>query len=180
VLNTLIQFSATEAAAESGGIAALGLDVKSFIFQLITFVLVVLLLRKFAWGKLVNTLEERRKAVESSINQAAEAAKELASAEQKVAVMIKDARKEAEGIIAMAHKESVAMHEDAEAKALRRADHIVSEARAQLDQDVLKAREALKDETKQLVAQATEKILKEKIDVQKDGKLIESALKESR
>jgi F-type H+-transporting ATPase subunit b len=178
VLNTLIQFSAAD--AEAGGIGALGLDVRAFIFQLITFALVLLLLRKFVYGKLVNTLEERRKAVESSINQAVEAAKELEKADVKVAGMIKEARTEAEGIVATAHKEAVSMNEDAEAKARKRADHIVSEARAQLDQDVLKARQALKDETKQLVVQATEKILKEKIDTQKDGKLIESALKEAK
>lgn len=178
MIDVLIQFGATE--AEAGGIGALGLNVQAFIFQLVTFVLVLLLLRKFVYGKLVSTLEDRRKTVEQSLSQAAEAAKELEKAGEKVEGMIKEARAESRDIIATAHKESVAMHEEAEKKAKKRADHIVSEARAQLDQDVLKAREALKDETRQLVVLATEKILKEKIDATRDSKLIDSALKEAK
>ena len=67
---------------------------------------------------------------------------------------------------------------EAEDKAKARAEHVVKDARAQLDVDVRKAREALKKQTVELVALATEKIVKEKLDERKDASLIKDALQE--
>lgn len=164
---------------KAGGISALGLDLKLFLFQLITFVLVLLILRKFVYGKLVDTLEARRTAVIASLDQAKQAAEDLGKAEEKIQALLVEARQEASDIVATAHKEAVAMVEAAEEKSRKKAEHLVTEARATLEQDILKARTELKRETKQLVAQATEKIIGQKLNSAADEKLIEAALKES-
>jgi len=164
---------ATEAA---GGIAALGLDWKAFLFQLITFVIVLLILRKFVFGKLVATLSARQKAVEDSLKHAAEIEEKLKSAEKTVAGMLTDARKEADEVVSASHKEAAQMLETAEAKSAKRAEHIVAEAKAQMDVEVAKARESLKKETAHLVASATELVIGEKLDANKDAKLIDAAL----
>lgn len=174
-MNNFLTFAAEETPS---GLGAFGLNLTAFAFQLITFILVMLLLRKFVYKRLVNTLEERRKAVETSLDQAKESAEELEKTRAKVADMLNEAREEAEGIVATAHKEALAMNEDAEAKAHKKADHIVAEAKSQLDQEVAKARKSLRDETMQLVAVATEAIIKEKVDSKKDETLIRDALKE--
>ncbi len=62
--------------AESSGLGALGLNVESFVFQLITFVVVLLILRKYVYSRLVNTLESRRTAVIESLEDAKKAAEE--------------------------------------------------------------------------------------------------------
>jgi F-type H+-transporting ATPase subunit b len=165
---------ATEAA---GGIAALGLDWKAFLFQLITFVIVLLILRKFVFGKLVATLSARQKAVEDSIKNAEETEKKLKNAEASVAEILTNARKEADEVISASQKEAMQMIEAAEAKAAKQAEHIVSEAKSQMDVEVAKAREALKKETAALVAIATERIIREKLDPTRDAKLIDAALK---
>jgi F-type H+-transporting ATPase subunit b len=181
VIEQLIQFASTEAEpAAAGGLSALGLNLQAFLFQLITFVLVLLLLRKYVWGKLVETLEARRIAVERSLDQAAETAKELDATREKIAGLIKEARSEADGIVQTAHKEAAAMVEEADEKARKRAEHIINDAKSQIDQDVLKAREALKKETQELVAIATERIIKEKISPERDSKLIKEALQEAK
>ena len=54
----------------------------------------------------------------------------------------------------------------------------MADARTQLDTEVRKAREALKKDTVELVAAATEKIIGEKLDDRKDGALIKAALEE--
>lgn len=167
---------AVEAETKSG-IGALGLDVKSFLFQLITFGLVLLLLRKYVYYKLIDTLDARRDAVLGSLDQAKKATEELGRAEAKVEALLVEARKEAGDIVSTAHKEAVVMVEAAEEKSRKKAEHLVSEARAQLEQDVLKARAELKHETKALVAMATEKIIGQKLTGSADEKLIEDALK---
>ena len=177
-LQTLSHFAA-EGAASSGGLGVLGLNLQSFLFQLITFVIVLLILRKYVFGKLVTTLEARRKAVEDSLKNAAATADELHKTEAHIAEMLKSARAQADDIVAVAHKEASVMVEEAEVKAHKKADHIVSEAQNQLDQEVAKARKAIRQETVQLVAAATEKLIGEKLDAKRDGTLIERALKEA-
>jgi F-type H+-transporting ATPase subunit b len=169
-----------EKAESAGGIAALGLNWQSFLFQLITFVLVLLILRQFVFKKLVATLESRRQTVEDSIKQAAETEEKLKKAEETIAGMLAQARVQADDIVGTGHKEAAQLVEAAEAKAVQRAEHIVKEAKAQMDVEVTKARETLKTETAKLVAQATEKIIKEKLDANKDAQLISAALKNAK
>lgn len=175
-----ITYFATEAATEAGGLGALGINLKSFLFQLITFVLVLLILRKFVYGKLVDTLEARRQAVVDSLKAAEQSAKDLEVAEEKVSKLLDEAREEARGIVETAHKESTAMIEDAETKATKKAEHIISQAEIRMEQEIASARKELRSETAQLVALATEKVLGQKIDAKTDAKLIEQSIKEAK
>ena len=186
--NLFIQFAAEvaehgheaqHAAEQAGGLGALGLNLQSFLFQLITFVIVMLLLRTFVFKKLIATLEERRLTVENSLQQASDTEAEVKKTEARIAEMLKEARAQADDAIATGHKEAAALAEATEAKARQKAEHIVSEARAQMDVELTKAREALKAETAQLVAQATEHIIKEKLDSAKDERLISDAIKKA-
>jgi len=163
--------------AQSSALGALGLNVQSFLFQLITFALLLLILRKYAFPPIVKTLEERRKAVEQSIDQAKEAATRLETAEKQIEKMLVEARDEAQELVAAGHREAAKMVEEAEAKAATRAEHIVKEAHASMEHELNKARVALKHETAQLVAEATGLIIKEKVDAKKNAELISSALK---
>lgn len=168
---------ATHQASESaGGIAALGLNWQSFLFQLITFVIVLLILRKFVFGKLIAVLDARQKAVDDSLKNAAETEEKMKNAEKVIAGMLVEARNEADSIIAATQKEAARMVEAAEAKAAKRAEQIVKDAQSQMQVEVSKAREELKAETVQLVAQAAEKIIGEKLDASKDAALIKSAI----
>jgi F-type H+-transporting ATPase subunit b len=178
-MEILLTFAATEAES-AGGLGALGINLQGFVFQLITFVIVLVVLRKYVYSRLIDTLEARRNTVLESLKQADESAKQLESAEKKVSALIKEARGEADNIVAVAHKEATKMVEDAELKANKRAEHIVEAAEARLAHDIADARELLRKETAHLVAEATEKILRQKLDTKTDAKLIETALKESR
>lgn len=173
----IAQFAAEEAPS---GIAALGFNVPAFLFQLLSFVIVLLILRKFAFGKLVATLEARRKTVEDSIKQAAETEVKLKKAEQTIAGMLAEARTQADAVVAVSHKEASQMLQDAENKAAKRAEHIVTEAKSQMDIEIGKARDALKDETAKLVALATERIIGEKLNANQDSSLINSAIKSAK
>lgn len=168
-----------ETAAEAGGLAALGLDVRAFLFQLITFVLLLLILRKWAFPVLVKTLEDRRIAVEKSIDQAKKTEAALQNAEKQIAGMLQEARDEAQELVASGNREAAKMVEEAEAKAATRAEHIVREAQTSMEHEIAKARTALKQETAALVAEATGMILKEKVDASKNAELISKALQSS-
>lgn len=180
MLQLLTTIAETEVAAESteaaGGISALGLNWKSFLFQLITFVIVLLILKKFVFGKLINVLDARQKAVEDSLKNAAEIEEKLANAEKSIAKMLSDARKEADEVVSSSHKEAAQAVEAAEQKATKRAEHIVKEAKEQMGVEIAKARDELKAETIKLVAAATERVIGEKLDATKDARLIDAAI----
>lgn len=163
-------------AETAGGIGALGINLQGFLFQLVTFVLVLLILRKFVYHRLVSTLEERRMAVEKSLDQAKETATELEQTREKIVAMLKQAQAEANDIIATGQKEATTTIEAAETKARKTAEHIIDEAHTQLTAETEKARQQLKKETAQLVALATERVIGQKLDAQTDRQLIEQAI----
>lgn len=161
-----------------GLMQALGIDGKLLLEQSIAFLILVAILAKFVYPALIKAIDARRDQIEAGMKEAKEAGEALEKAEAKVADMLAEARKEADDIIARTHKETTTMVTEAEDKAKVRAEQIVTEARAQLDTDVAKARQALKKDTIELVALATEKVVKEKLDTKKDASLITEALQE--
>lgn len=179
MLQSLIVAS-TESAKEAspGLLEALGIDAKLLIEQAIAFLILVAILAKFVYPALMKAIDARRDQIEAGQKEAKEAAEALSKAEAKVSNMLAEARKEADEIIARSHKEAGAMVADAEEKAKTRADQIVKDARSQLETEVSKARQILKKETIELVALATEKVVKEKLDAKKDAGLIKDALGE--
>ncbi|HSE29763.1 MAG TPA: F0F1 ATP synthase subunit B [Candidatus Saccharimonadales bacterium] len=172
---------ATHATQEAaGGLSALGLDLQAFLFQLISFTIVFLLLRQFVFKKVITVLEDRRKTVEDSIKHAAETEEKLKTAEDKIAKMLKEARVQADEVVANGQKESAQLLEAAESKAAKRAETIVAQAKTQMDNEIAKARQELKSETAKLVAVASAKVIGEKLDDKKDAGIIERALAEER
>lgn len=180
---TNVIFAATEKAAEhseesAGLLGALGIDVALLVQQALAFLVLVLVLAKFVYPALIKSVEARREQIEAAATEAKEAEEKLARAEEKVAGLLTDARKEADDIIARSNSEANRQIVEAEEKARVRAEQIVADAHKQLEADVRKAREALKKDTVELIALATEKVVREKVDTTKDAKLIGKALEE--
>jgi F-type H+-transporting ATPase subunit b len=178
-MQDLLLVASTAAAEESQSLfSALGIDVKLLVEQAIAFLILVLVLGKFVYPALMKAVDNRREQIEAGMKEAKEAEEALGRAEEKVADLLAEARKEADDMLTRTHQEANVMIADAEDKAKKRAEQIVADARNQLDTDVRKAREALKKDTIELVALATEKVINEKLDDRKDSALIKVALEE--
>lgn len=170
----------THFAADSGssGISALGVNLKSFVFQLITFLIVLLILRRWVFPKLVATLEARRQALEASLVQAKQTEEALQSAEAKVGEMLHQARLQADAILAEANSKVDGIIAKGEASASERAARIVAEAEERLGLERERLHKELRGELADLVVSATEKVLNQKINEHEDRKLVEQSLKE--
>ncbi len=182
-------FASTEAAAETahtvaesspGLFEALGINLQLLIAQGIAFLILVFILGKFVFPVLVKAIDDRRTAIEAGLKEAKESQEALEQAEAKVAELLATARQEADEILARTHQEATSVVAEAETKAKVRAEQIVTDARAQLSIDVAKAREALKKDTVELVALATERIIGEKLDDKKDSDLVAKALNQGK
>jgi F-type H+-transporting ATPase subunit b len=176
-------FFAAEAAAgeahSTGLLQALGIDGKLLIQQAVAFLILVAILRKFVYPVLIKSIDDRRNAIEAGLEEAKKAQQLLEDTEKKVAGMLRDARGDADEMLKRAQTEAAGIVGDAEGKAKQRAEQIVKDAHNQLEADVAKARQALKRDTIQLVALATERIIHEKVDARKDTELIDRALEDS-
>jgi F-type H+-transporting ATPase subunit b len=175
---TVIASTAAEHGKNAGLFQALGIDVKLLIEQAIAFLILVAVLGKFVYPALMKAVDGRREAIEAGLKEAKESQEAAEKAQEQVAELLEQARKDADDILARSHQEAASMVSDAEDKAKQRAEQIVAEARGQLDADVRKAREALKKDTVQLVALATERVIGEKLDASKDAALVTKALAE--
>jgi F-type H+-transporting ATPase subunit b len=174
----LISLPLQFAQSSSGGISSLGINLKSFIFQLITFLIVLLILRRWVFPKLVATLEARRKTLEESLVQARQTEETLHQAETKAGEILKQARAQADAALAEAGSKAEEIIAKGEAAAAERAARIIKEAEARLGQERERLHSELRKELAGLVAIATEKVLAKKLDEREDRALIERSLKE--
>jgi F-type H+-transporting ATPase subunit b len=167
----------TAEAAEASPLAALGVDAKSLIFQLITFFLVFLILKKFAFKPITKMLIERRKVIEDGVKMGQRMEKERAKLDADVVKVMRDARIEADKIIGNGQKEAREIIREAEKIGQRKVDTMIADAEARINEESKQATRRLEKEIVGLVSDATEAIVEEKVDLAKDAKLIEKALK---
>lgn len=165
--------------AAAGGIASLGVNLKDLILQIITFVLIFVLLKKFAFGKIVATLEQRRKTIDQGVSLGLELAEQKEQLKAEVAKVMQAARIEADKIMAAGHSEAAGIVKKAEEDAMRKVEAMLDEARDRIGDETAAARKGLEKQLLGFVGEATEIIIGEKLDERKDGKLIERVLQES-
>lgn len=166
-----------QASDSSSGLGAFQLNLKDLVIQLITFVLVLLVLRKWVVPKLVETMDKRRETLEQSLTNAKATEEALARAETRAEEILSKARAQADEALAEAKDAGSDIVAKAETAAAHRAEIIVKEAESRLGEEREKLRTELRAELADLVADATEKVIHEKLDEKRDMSLIERAIK---
>ncbi len=166
------------AAESSSGIGALGISLSAFIIQLLTFVLVFMLLKKYAFAPIIKLLQDRRKVIDDGVKMGETLAKEQTKFDTKLAETMSKAREEADHIIATGNKEARELVREAEKTAHRKADSILADAEIKIHEESERAKRALEKDIVNLVSEATEAIVGEKIDPKKDADIIDKILKE--
>lgn len=162
---------------QSSGIGALGISPSAFVIQLITFLIVFSLLKKFAFKPIVRLLEERRQTIDDGVKMGIRMEKEKAKLDENVAKAMREARVDADKVIANAHKEARDVIREAEKTAVRKAETILADAEVRIEGESERAKLALEKDIVGLISEATEAIVGEKVDIKKDGEIIEKILR---
>ncbi len=160
----------------TSGIGALGFNLKSFVIQLITFILAYLVLKKWAFQPIIKILKERREVIEKGVSLTETLEKEKAELDERVEKELAEARSKADGILSDASDAAKDAIRQAELDAELRAQGILDQAKEQTKQEMVRAKKKLEGEIVNLVSDATEVISGEKLDKIKDAKLIDRAL----
>lgn len=171
-----------EAAAtteQSGDVfSALGIDWRLLVLQIVAFLILVFLLGKFVYPWLMKQVDERQAAIEAAAKAASQAQASAAESQDRVTELLAEARAQAAEIVDTAKIEASSMLSASEERARSTAEKIAADAQANVEKSIETAKRELHDETLELIALATEKVIHSKLDKKADAALIASALKE--
>lgn len=162
------------ATGSSGGLfGSLGINLWSFLAQLISFGVVFFILARFGFPTIQKTLEQRRAVIQEGIDNAERAKRSLAEATANAEQLLRDARVQAQETIAQATKvaerEAVRIQEEAQARAAQ----IEQQQVARIQQEAARARAELSRLVVNLSISAAGKVISKSVDTQDNRRLVE-------
>ena len=149
-----------------------------FIWTIITFVVLLTLLAKFAWGPLLQMLDSRQQAIRKALDDAQLAKKELERLEQESTQIVRKARADAEAIISESRADAERLKEELRQKARSEADGIVRNAERQIQLETARALQQIRNEAVDLSVMIASKIIQRNLSKEDNERLIDDALKQ--
>ena len=135
-----------------------GFDVWIFLSQVISFVIVALVLRQFAYKPILAILEERRQRIAEGLLNAEKIKQQLAEAEQRYADILAKANAQAQKMIDEARESAEHVAERKQQEAIMAAEQIVAKAREASAIEHERTMTELKRELGRLVVDTTAKV----------------------
>jgi F-type H+-transporting ATPase subunit b len=149
-----------------------------FIWTILTFLVLVGLLAKFAWRPLLEALERRQATIAAALDDAKLARQELERLQKESAEMMRQARVEAEAIIARSRSDADALREELKQRARTEAATIVKNAEQQIQLEAARAIQQIRHEAIDLSVTIASKILQRQVSREDNEALIEATLKQ--
>jgi F-type H+-transporting ATPase subunit b len=134
-----------------------------FFWCALAFLVVFFILRKKAWGPILNTLTEREKGIADSIASAEKVRQEMATLKNENEQILAQAREERSAILKEAKEAKDRIVTEAANEAREKADKILSEARQQIQNEKMAALTAIKNDVGALVVEVSEKVLRKEM-----------------
>ncbi len=153
------------------------LDPGLFVWTILTFLLLVFILAKFAWKPLLKMLQDREDMVRSSLEDAEKAKSELERLNEESEAIMAKARSEAQSILADGKAAAEKVKDDIIAKSKEQANKIREDAGNQIQVEKDKAISEIKKEVVNLTLSVAEKLIQKNLSDADNKSLIEKSLK---
>jgi F-type H+-transporting ATPase subunit b len=140
--------------------------------QAITFAILVLFTMKFVWPPLNNMMEERAKRIADGLAAAEKGKQELTNAKSRIEEELKHVQLRATEIMGNAERRSDQIIGEAKDRASKEGEKILNDARAQIEQEFMRAKEQLRAQVADLVIKGAQQILKVEIDQERHQALL--------
>ena len=144
----------------------------SLIIQWIPFIILAWFTAKFIWPPITKALDERATKIADGLAAADRAKGELVSANKRVEAQLAATRDEAGRRLADAERLAQQIVEEAKARAAVESARIVAAAHAEVEQESLRARDALRAEVAVLAVKGAEQILRREVDERVHAELL--------
>jgi F-type H+-transporting ATPase subunit b len=149
---------------------------KDYIWKIINFLLLFILLFKFAKKPMQNFFQKRTELIEKTLNEAKEAKAASLKALQEVETRLKAKDTEIEAILAASRKSGEQERDSIIVESDRLKAKIMEQAKTNIEYELKQAKEAIKAEAVELAMELAEKKLKEKWTKEEQEKLLEDSL----
>jgi F-type H+-transporting ATPase subunit b len=146
------------------------------IWTIITFLIVLYILRRVAFGRIAELLEARRRAVQENLEAAEAARNEAQRLLEEYRAQLAAARHEASEIIERARRVGEEERRRMQEELAAERERGVAAARAAIEAETRQALDRIKSEIAELTLQATEVVLGTKLDAAESKRLIDEAL----
>lgn len=150
----------------------------TLIGQAISFAFFVWFCMKFVWPPVIAALEERSKKIADGLEAANRASRDLELAQEKATHTLRESKEQAAEIIEQANKRANQIIDEAKEQALADGQRLRDAANSEIEQDVVRAKEALRAQVSQLALIGAEKILGASVDEKAHSELVEKLAQE--
>ena len=134
--------------------------------QLVVFFILAWFTMQFVWPPIVKALDERAKKIADGLAAAERGKQDLELATKRSTEALREGKEKAAELIANAEKRGAQLIEEAKLTAKVEADRVVSGAKAEIEQESVRAKEQLREQVASLVVSGAEKILRREINAQ--------------
>ncbi len=157
---------------------SLGFEFPKFLWQIANFLVLLWLLKKFAYKPILNMLDERKRSIEEAINNAETARNEAEKMRKEYETRLAEAKQEAQEIMAKAAKLGEEEKKEILAGAQNEATKAIQRAQEEIAREKDQAIAALRDEVAVLAVMAAGKVLGKSITVEDHEKLVKEFVTE--
>jgi len=152
-----------------------------FFWQILLFVLLLLLLKKYAWKPILDALNSREEGIQNALDEADKARQEMFDLKSSNEQILKEARAERDGLLKDARMIKDKMVSEAKDDAKTQSNKIIEQARQTIENEKLAAITELKNQVAELSIGIAENIMKDELSNKgKQVKLIEKMLEEAK
>ena len=151
-----------------------------FFWQLLIFIFLVLLLKKFAWKPILDTVNERESSIKDAMSEADKARNEIAAIQKSNQKVLKEARAEREALLKDARNTGAEIVAQAKTDAKIEANKIISQAQEAIQNEKRAAVNELKNQVAQVSLEIAEKVIDTELaNKDKQAQLVDKLLKDS-
>ena len=154
-------------------------DIGTIFWMLLMFIILLVILKKFAWKPILSALENREKSIEDSIRSADRAREEMEQLKTDNEKIMAEARKDRDKMLKETKKTSEMILNEAKNKASEESKKIIQSARVQIENEKDAAIADIRNQVAEISVDIAEKILQEKLkDDKAQQELMEKLLKD--
>ena len=150
----------------------------TLVMQAVAFAVFIWLSAKFIWPVMMGAIETRQKQIADGLAAGEQGKQSLANTERKIADMMTEAKQRSSEIIAQGDKLKNETIEAAKLQAKVEADRILAGAKAEIEQEIQRARVALRNQVADLAVAGASKILKREVDAKAHADLLAAIQRE--
>ncbi|WP_423748931.1 F0F1 ATP synthase subunit B [Caldibacillus debilis] len=158
-------------------VGAAGFTWLDSLYQLVAFILLMVLLKKYAWAPLMKVMQDRENYIANEIENAEKARKEAEELLEKHRQMVKEARLETQKFIEEAKRQGEIQKENIIEAARLEAERLKEAAKAEIEQEREKAVAALREQVASLSVLIASKVIEKEIDEKDHEALVQEMLK---